>query len=295
MICCTCGKSIHFESKFLTIKLFERHSDISQLDLVFRSSVTGSRNMVNKVVKYSLLIFPIASCGLGYWQIRRLEWKNKLLADLEAQIRTTPVDLLSLDLGEGNIDDLEYRRVKARGRYDADPGHQIFLKPRQLVVNEEAVLRGRTAHQSGLGVNVITPFQIEGTETRILVNRGWLALKGRDNVRENASVGLTESTQEICGVLRKSDNRPTYGMHNDETTQEWQIRDVSAMSKRLNTDPILIDLDLDPTRSEGPYGGQTQLNIRNEHLNYALTWFSLAALSFAMWYTKFGRRKKLIK
>jgi surfeit locus 1 family protein len=247
--------------------------------------------MVNRVVKYSLLAFPAASCGLGYWQIKRLGWKKGLISDLEMQMENSPVDLLSLDLSNGT-DQHEYRRVRVRGRYDVDPKHQLYLKPRQIVINEEATARGRTANQSGVGANVITPFQFDGTNFRILVNRGWLSLKGKDNVKDNAQVGLTDATQELTGVLRKSDNRSTYGVHNDETLQDWHIRDISAMARRLNTKPIMIDLDADPKRTEGPYGGQTQLNIRNEHLNYAITWFSLAAFSFMMWYTKFGRRKR---
>lgn len=247
--------------------------------------------MVNRVVKYGLLAFPFASSGLGYWQIKRLEWKKGLIADLEMQMQNEPVDLLSLDTTKG-VDHLEYRRVRVRGRYDRNPSHQLYLKPRQLVINEEAIARGRTANQSGVGVNVITPFHLDGTNLRILVNRGWLASKGKDNVKDNALVGLTDATEELTGVIRKSDVRSTYGVNNDETAQDWHIRDIKSMAKRLNTEPILIDLDANSNRTKGPYGGQTQLNIRNEHLNYAITWFSLAALSFMMWYTKFGRRKR---
>jgi surfeit locus 1 family protein len=248
--------------------------------------------MVNRTIKYSLLFFPLASTGLGYWQLRRLEWKKGLIAELEMQMQKEPVDLLSLDLSKGS-EHLEYRRVKVRGRYDTDPSHQLYLRPRQLVINEEAISRGRTANQSGVGVNVITPFRVDGKDLRILVNRGWLAAKGRDNVKDNAQVGLTDSIQELTGVLRKSERRPVYGVHNNATAQEWHIRDIDAMAKRLNTEPVLMDLDGDPSRTAGPYGGQTQLNVRNEHLNYAITWFSLAAFSFLMWYSKFGKRKRL--
>lgn len=109
-------------------------------------------------------------------------------------------------------------------------------------------------------------------------------------MNENANVGLTKDTRLITGVIRKSQKHTTYGMDNDETLQEWHIRDIDAMARRLKTAPIMIDLDPDPKRLEGPYGGQTQLNIRNEHLNYAITWFALAVFSWMMWYTKYGRR-----
>lgn len=247
--------------------------------------------MVDLIIKYSLLAFPAASAGLGVWQIKRLEWKKNLIADLEKQIDAEPIDLMTIQ-SAGELEHLEYRRIKAKGRFDPDPSHQLYLKPRQLVVNEEAILRGRTAHQSNIGVNVISPFHIDGTNLRILVNRGWLALKGKDSVENNAHLGLEPKDQpiELVGIIRKTDKRPTYGMKNDLNRNEWQIRDVEAMARALKTAPIFIDADQDPKRTSGPYGGQTHLGIRNEHLNYAITWFSLSVFLCLMWYVRYSKR-----
>lgn len=246
--------------------------------------------MAGFVVKYSLLTFPIASTGLGVWQIKRLEWKKKLLADLDKQMSEEPIDLMAVN-SAAHLADLEYRRIKTRGRYDPDPSHQIFLKPRALIVNEEAIYRGKTAHQSNNGVNVITPFLVDGSSLRILVNRGWLDSK---EYRQHAHIGLDkDESQSLCGVVRKSDKKSTYGVNNIVTSDEWHIRDIDAMSKVLKTASIFIDAEQDNKRTEGPIGGQTQLNVRNEHLNYAITWFSLAALTFVMWYSKYGKKFKI--
>ena len=245
--------------------------------------------MANLIIKYSLLGFPIASTGLGFWQLKRLEWKKKLVANLEDKMKEEPIDLLEISSAK-DIESLEYRQVKTHGRYDSDPTHQLFLKPRALIVNEEAIYRGKTAHQSNNGVNVITPFTVDGTNLRILVNRGWLGLRGKEEVTENAHIGLDASEpHELVGVIRKSDKRSTYGLKNDVTRNEWHIRDIDAMAQALNTAPIFIDANQDTKRTQGPIGGQTQLNIRNEHLNYAITWFGLAAFSFLMWYSKYGK------
>lgn len=247
--------------------------------------------MAGFLVKYSLLAFPVASAGLGVWQIKRLKWKKQLLADLDEQILQEPLDLMAIN-SVSELESLEYRRAKVRGRYDSDPSHQIFLKPRGLIVNKEALFRGKTAHQSNNGVNVITPFSVEGSNLRILVNRGWLAMKGKESYKENAHLGLdAKEPQELVGVIRKSDKKSTYGVNNDLTSNEWHIRDIEAMSRALKTAPIFLDAEQVEDRTEGPIGGQTQLNIRNEHLNYAITWFSLSALTLLMWYTKYGRGK----
>lgn len=240
-------------------------------------------------VKYSLLSFPLASVGLGVWQLKRLEWKKGLIRDLEGQLKQEPVDLQEMRSIE-EFKDNEYHRVRVRGRYDTDLKNQILLKPRQLVMNKEAIGRGRTNLQSNVGAYVVTPFNIDGSDIRILINRGWLASKGPDNLQDSAHIGLDSGGKpiEVTGVVRKSDKRKTYGMSNNLTLNEWHIRDVEAMAKKLNTVPLFIDAEEDPNRTLGPIGGQTQLQIRNEHLNYAITWFSLAFFTLVMWYSKYG-------
>lgn len=245
------------------------------------------------VVKYVLFTFPVASAGLGVWQIKRLKWKKDLIANLEKCTLQEPIDLLEINSLK-DLEDLEYRRVKTKGHFDLDPKHQMYLKPRQLIVNEEAVYRGRSAHQSNIGVNVITPFHVDGTNLRVLVNRGWLSARGPDNVKDNAHLDLESGgSRELVGVLRKSDKRPTFGIKNDQASNEWHIRDVEAMAQVLKAAAIFIDAEQNTDRKKGPIGGQTSLNVRNEHLNYAITWFSLSALCLVMWYSKYGKRSLL--
>lgn len=243
-----------------------------------------------QLVKYSLLSFPLASAGLGVWQLKRLDWKKGIINDIERQMKQEPLELKAVD----SIDELsndEYRRVRVCGQYDQDPNNQIYLMPRQLVVNDEAAARGRTKLQSNVGVNVVSRFNVDGSDMKILVNRGWLPSKGEESVSTSSHIGLDSAggPLELTGIVRVSDNRPSYGLKNNESSNEWQIRDVRALAKRLKTDPLFIDAEEDVSRTEGPYGGQTQLHIRNEHLNYAITWFSLAFFTLIMWYTKYGR------
>lgn len=241
-------------------------------------------------VKYFLLSFPAASCGLGVWQLKRLEWKKGLIAKLEERLHEEPLDILEISSTE-DLSALEYRRFKARGKFDQDINHQLYLKPRQLIVNREALLRGRTAHQTNTGVNVISAFYVDGTNLRILVNRGWLAMKGKDSVENSVGVGLgpKDESIDLIGILRLSDKRQTYGLKNNETTNELHVRDIDAMARMLKTAPIYLEAAEGLSPDSGPIGGQTQLNVRNEHLNYAITWFSLAAFVFIMWYTKYGK------
>jgi len=247
---------------------------------------------MSAIVKYGLLSFPIASSSLGVWQLKRLEWKNALVANIESRLTEEPLDLMQIE-SIADLNDLEYQRVRVRGSYDQDERHQIYLKPRILVANQESLARGRTAHQNNTGVHVITPFNVSDTNLRILINRGWLALQGRDSYTDIENTKPEPGIVEVVGCIRKTDARPRYGLKNNESLQEWALRDVEALSKVLHTAPIFLDAEQNPNRTVGPIGGQTHLKIRNEHLNYAITWFSLAALTLVMWYTKYGLKRSV--
>lgn len=52
-------------------------------------------------------------------------------------------------------------------------------------------------------------------------------------------------------------------------------------------DPIFLDATNDFDVEGGPIGGQTRISLRNEHLSYILTWYSLCAFTSFMWYSRF--------
>lgn len=61
-------------------------------------------------------------------------------------------------------------------------------------------------------------------------------------------------------------------------------RDVDRMSKIAGTEPYLLDATVASNVIDGPIGGQTTINIRNEHMSYVVTWFGLSGLSAYFWY-----------
>lgn len=254
------------------------------------ATVLNAPRAGDSFVKYLLLSFPMASFGLGVWQIRRRQWKLDLIDDMDSRLKAEPIELTSIG-GLKDLELLEYHRIKVRGRFDFG-GRQIYLEPRALVTNDEAMRRGRTAHQSNNGSFVVTPFILDNSNSRILVNRGWLPAKTRETGESIESVyGSKEKIIDLVGILRTTDRRPSYGMKNKQFTDDWQIRDVDALAKALQTAPIFLDADQSLTPGVGPIGGQTQVTIRNEHLNYIITWFGLGICTLLLWYTKYGRRR----
>lgn len=76
-------------------------------------------------------------------------------------------------------------------------------------------------------------------------------------------------------------------------TIEWDIsckylsRDVYALAKRLDTDPIFVDASEESSVKGGPIGGQTRVKLRNDHLSYMITWYTLSAATLLGWLRMF--------
>lgn len=113
-----------------------------------------------------LLGIPIATAGLGYWQVKRKAQKEALIATLGAQLSADAVPLPVDDIEK--IRDLDYRRVTVHGHFDHDD--EILVGPRTLL---REAFDGNAGES---GYHVVTPFVVSGssTERRILVNRGWV-------------------------------------------------------------------------------------------------------------------------
>merc|ERR550534_1550248 len=101
--------------------------------------------------------------------------------------------------------------------------------------------------------------------------------------------GQVQGKVEITGIIRKTEPRPQFAPHNNLESDQWQHRDIPALAQKLGTEPVFIDATLATTQDGGPIGGQTRVTLRNEHMSYMITWFSLSALTTYMWYVRFLR------
>lgn len=242
--------------------------------------------------KYALLVMPFSAFCLGTWQIFRREWKLNLIQRLESRIAEEPVDLPP---DPNQLEELEYRRVKVKGKYDHS--RELYLSPRSLIkagaFESESTGGGLISSGKGdanIGVNVVTAFQLsDRPNTKILVNRGWIP---RNNINQQSrKEGQIEGQIELTGVVRKTEGRPPFGKKNDPSKKEFHHRDIDLMSRVLGTDQIFIDADEKSTVPGGPIGGQTRVSLRNEHLSYILTWYSLSLITLMMWYVRFRQKK----
>ena len=198
---------------------------------------------------------------LGSWQVQRLEWKQDLIEKLQDRSSQAAG---AIPAGPLNEEDHEFLPVKVRGVYDHD--HEFHLVNRAL--NGEA------------GINVVTPLKLDNGQT-ILVNRGWVPFEMRDKALRPD--GLLQGEQTVAGLLRFVKPRSMIESwvvpSNEPANNAWFNIDPAAMAEQagLASLPDYYILSSDQSeRGDLPRGRQWSPDVRNDNLQYAITWYSLA-------------------
>ena len=202
-------------------------------------------------------------CGLGSWQLQRLKWKEALLAGIARAEAAQPVALEPLldDVAFGR--DEEYRRVKV-----TCPG-----LARAPALELYALREGQVGSRLISACHVVT-----GYYNSILVDRGFIS----DQVSARPPVDPADRAPlHLVGVLRAPDRPSFVTPKNDLAGNHWYSRDVAAMAKALGATrpgPLILMAE---TSSNPDWPALKALplpaEIPNRHLEYALTWFGLAA------------------
>ncbi|KTR06941.1 hypothetical protein NS365_05820 [Aureimonas ureilytica] len=211
-----------------------------------------------------LLSLPLIALlvGLGVWQVERRAWKLDLIAKVEARVHAPASDEPpKAQWAEVDASNDEYRHVSLTG---------TFLNDKETLVQALTDLGG--------GFWVLTPLQAaDGSIT--LVNRGFVPQEKRD--ASTRPEGQITGEETVEGLLRMSEPGGGLLRANDPATDRWYSRDVAAIAARRGLDnvaPFFVDADATPNPGGYPVGGLTVVRFNNNHLVYALTWFSLAIM-----------------
>ena len=190
--------------------------------------------------------------ALGVWQVQRLQWKESVLADIGDRITGPPISVPEVP----------------------DPATDQFIPVSvngSFVGDTIRVLASRKIQ--GAGYRLVTA--IESNGRRLLVDRGFAALDGR--------VLPVADAIEIVGNLHWPDEVDSFTPEPDLSAGIWFARDVQKMASFLNAEPVLVvarsQVPADPNVTPMPVDSS---GIPNDHLEYAITWFSLAIVWTAM-------------
>lgn len=199
----------------------------------------------------------IVLLGLGVWQVQRLGWKTDLIARVEARVHADPVSPPSPATWAGMTEAAdEYLRIALQGHYLTDKDTLV------LAVTDE-----------GSGFWVMTPFVSDAGWT-VLVNRGFVPQERRTP----ADRPVPQGEISVTGLLRLTQPGGGFLRSNDPANDRWYSRDTAAIAAARDLGPVAPwFVDADRSGDGLPIGGLTVVSFRNHHLQYALTWFAMAA------------------
>jgi surfeit locus 1 family protein len=242
--------------------------------------VSGRTSGLKRLVTGAAILLALAILlSLGTWQVQRLHWKEGLLAQIEARRSAEPVDLLDLEKAGKTGPDAEYTRVRVTGRFEHAAERHFFA-----------------THQGTSGFYVYTPMRLMDGRA-LLVNRGFVPYDRKDPATR--PMGQVAGDVTLTGYLRaRLDEKPSSLVpDNDPAKNIFYWKDWGTMVSTAGLDPasvapFFVDAD-DGVTNPGdlPMGGVTQFDLPNSHLQYALTWYGLAAALVAVCGVMVFRRK----
>lgn len=213
------------------------------------------------------IVFAIL-VALGTWQVERLQWKENLLAEIEQRSHAAPESLGEIEQLWAEQHDVDYRAVTVTGRFLKGQERHYF-----------ATFQGMS------GFYVYAPLQLDDARV-VFINRGFVPY----DKKEPETRG--ETTQEpvtIKGLARNplADKPSSIVPDNDLKANIYYWKDLAAMAAQSEVSqnklvPFFIDADKTPNPGGLPIGGVTIIDLPNSHLQYAVTWYGLAATLLAI-------------
>lgn len=209
--------------------------------------------------------------GLGTWQLHRLAGKERIIESIEAHSAGPVLDGLPADTPPS---DLAYRRVHLSGTFLHD---------------KEMYLTGRT-HKGVVGLHVVTPLQLEDGRV-VLVDRGWVPPdRAEPRLR---SEGRSDETVEVDGMIRTKAQSGPLTPNNRPDQNLWFHISISEMAKYAGVALLPYYIEAGSAANPGgyPVGSDRPVEVRNDHLQYALTWYALA-VALGVIYLIYLRRRR---
>lgn len=196
---------------------------------------------------------------LGGWQVQRLLWKEDLISTRQARFATV-IAPPPATAAAAAIDQFEFNRVRLTGVFLHD--HEMYLGSRSLMGH--------------VGYHVITPLRRDD-DSLVLVDRGWVPLDYKDPTPRAAA--QFEGPVSLQGVIRAPGRKSRFTPDNVPQDNFWFYVDLPAMAAASGLDPFAswyVEADAEANPGGFPVGGQSRVDLPNDHLHYAITWYLLA-------------------
>lgn len=198
--------------------------------------------------------------SLCIWQIQRLYWKEALINERVSRTTASATTLPKID---SKLDALEFRRVTLKGQFDHT--HEFLMPAR--------------SQNGNVGFWIVTPLHLSDAAGDVLINRGWVP-DGFQDPRQRMQGQLT-GVVSLDAILRLPQSKSWFQPENEPQKNRWFYLSPDEMAAASGLS-FRTDLYFDAVKTEipglYPLGGQTRINLPNDHLQYAITWGLLAGV-----------------
>ena len=216
--------------------------------------------------------------GLGTWQLRRLAWKEGLIAAIETRMKSLPLPLSAIEAKFRSDGDVDYSPVTLTGIV-MNAQEQFFL----------------STHEGQSGWNIYAPLQLDDGRT-LMLNRGFVPYDLRDPAKRPAS--QPQGVQTITGLARNplAAKPSSITPDNDPKSNTWYWKDLKSMAESAGLAlnrllPFFVDDWSEIKPGILPVTRTTIVSLPNNHLQYAFTWYGLAAALAGVWGVMTFRRR----
>jgi len=230
------------------------------------------------------LVMVVAFAGLGVWQLQRRVEKHALIAALDERLAAAPAALpppaqwAVLTPAKD-----EFRRVTFTATWAALPDAMVYSSG--SAVRDDI---------SGPGTWAFLPARLPSGEL-VVVNAGFVQNTMQDRAQQDRAAGRLVSGRAVTrtGYIRFPETAGALTPSENRAKRLWFTRDHLAMARALGWDeggrqvaPFYLDLESPVPESGIPKPGPLQVHLKDDHLQYAITWFTLAGavvIAFGVW------------
>jgi cytochrome oxidase assembly protein ShyY1 len=241
--------------------------------------VSATRRGVAGLGIFTLLTLALL-IGLGVWQLQRRIEKHALIAQLTERLAAAPGALPSPAQWSALTPARdEFRRVRFSATYES--------RPDAMVYSSGSAIRDDV---SGPGTWAFLPARLPGGET-VVINTGFVQNTMQDRAQQDRAVArlVTGAPVTLTGYIRFPESAGALTPSENLDKRLWFTRDTNAIARSLGwgqVAPFYIDLESPAPESGIPKPGPLEVHLKDDHLQYAITWFGLAGavvIAFGVW------------
>jgi surfeit locus 1 family protein len=233
------------------------------------------RRFINFGFTIAAIILAVIFSSLGFWQLRRLAERRAQNATLSSRRFGAPIELDAIGKDTGAA---RFRRVRVTGAYDYAKEFALTLRTRN----------------GSPGVDIITPLARAGTDTLVLVNRGWIYAP--DGMTADITKWPEGDSVNAIGFVETFSPGPNYKPRSPGKQRAYRWLDRATIESDLHRPVAPFYVMLAPDSETGYAMPRATLASEQRareipprveprgldegpHKSYAIQWFSFAAIS----------------